>query len=206
MYPIEFLNSLVLSGLPLAHLKLKQGCPLMLLRNLDPSIGLCNGTRLILMEIRPRVLQCRILGGKFAGSAVFIPRITLRPSDQSLPLPFSRHQFPVRLAFAMTVNKSQGQSVKHVGLDLRVPVFSHGQLYVALSRCTSKDRIKILLPAEANGQTPNIVYNEVLNGIVNGMLVDGFFGFIWALTFLQIDGYLPPSPPLSPLLLSPRHP
>ena len=178
VYPIEFLNSLVLSGLPLAHLKLKQGCPLMLLRNLDPSIGLCNGTRLILMEIRPRVLQCRILGGKFAGSAVFIPRITLRPSDQSLPLPFSRHQFPVRLAFAMTVNKSQGQSVKHVGLDLRVPVFSHGQLYVALSRCTSKDRIKILLPAEANGQTPNIVYNEVLNGIVNGMLVDGFFGFI----------------------------
>lgn len=174
VYPVEFLNSLVLSGLPLAHLKLKQGCPLMLLRNLDPSIGLCNGTRLILTEIRPRVLKCRILGGRFAGSSVFIPRITLKPSDQSLPLPFSRHQFPVRLAFAMTVNKSQGQSVKHVGLDLRVPVFSHGQLYVALSRCTSKDRIKILLPAEANGQTPNIVYHEVLNGIVNGMLSNIF--------------------------------
>ena len=169
VYPVEFLNSLVLSGLPLAHLKLKKGCPLMLLRNLDPSIGLCNGTRLILKPVRPRVLECRILGGKFAGASVFIPRITLKPSDQALPLPFSRHQFPVRLAFAMTVNKSQGQSVKHVGLDLRVPVFSHGQLYVALSRCTSKDRIKILLPTEANGRTPNIVYQEVLNGIVNGM-------------------------------------
>ena len=95
IYPVEFLNSLVLSGLPLAHLKLKQGCPLMLLWNLDPSIGLCNGTRLILMEIRPRVLKCRILSGKFAGTPVFIPRITLKPSDQSLPLPFSRHQFPV---------------------------------------------------------------------------------------------------------------
>ena len=58
----------------------------------------------------------------------------------------------------MTVNKSQGRSVKHVGLDLCVPVFSHGQLYVALSHCTSKDHIKVLLPAEANGQTPNIVY------------------------------------------------
>ena len=121
------------------------------------------------MEIRPRVLKCCILGGKFAGTSVFIPRITLKPSDQSLPLPFSRHQFPVRLAFAMTVNKSQGQSVKHVGLDLRVPVFSHGQLYVALSRCTSKDHIKVLLPAEANKRTPNIVYQEILNGIVNGM-------------------------------------
>jgi len=95
VYPVEFLNSLVLPGLPLAHLKLKQGCPLMLLRNLDPSIGLCNGTRLILMEIRPRVLKCRILGGKFAGTPVFIPRITLKPSDQALPLPLSRHQFPV---------------------------------------------------------------------------------------------------------------
>ena len=70
------------------------------------------------------------------------------------------------------VNKSQGQSVKHVGLDLRVPVFSHGQLYVALSRCTSKDRIKVLLPTEANGQTPNIVYQEVLTGVINGMLPD----------------------------------
>ena len=70
----------------------------------------------------------------------------------------------------MTVNKSQGQSVKHVELDLRVPVFSHGQLYVALSRCTSKEHIEILLSAEANGQTPNIVYQEVLTGIVDGML------------------------------------
>ena len=56
----------------------------------------------------------------------------------------------------MTVNKSQGQSVKHIGLDLHVPVFSHGQLYVALSHHTFKNCIKILLPAEANGQTPNI--------------------------------------------------
>ena len=170
VYPVEFLNSLVLSGLPLAHLKLKQGCPLMLLWNLDPSVGLCNGTRLILIEVRPWVLKCRIMGGKFAGTPVFIPRITLKPSDQTLPVPLSRHQFPVQLAFAMTVNKSQGQSVKHVGLDLRVSVFSHGQLYVALSRCTSKDCIKVLLPAEANGQTPNIVYQEILTGIINGML------------------------------------
>ena len=95
VYPVEFLNSLVLSGLPLAHLKLKQGCPLMLLRNLDPSVGLCNGTRLILIEVRPRVLKCCIMGGKFAGTPVFIPRITLKPSDQTLPVPLSRHQFPV---------------------------------------------------------------------------------------------------------------
>ena len=75
-------------------------------------------------------------------------------------------QFPVRLAFAMTINKSQGQSVKNVGLYLLTTVFSHGQLYVALSHCTSASRIKVLLPENCeNRRTPNTVYKEVLNGL-----------------------------------------
>ena len=168
-YPTEYLNSLRASGLPLSRLQLKAGCPIMLLRNLDVSMGLCNGTRLILLEARGRVLRCRIISGdeKFAGNVVMIPRITLEPSAQNLPVPLRRHQFPVRLAFSMTINKSQGQSVSHVGLDLRMPVFSHGQLYVALSRCTSGSRIKVLLNSNnVDGRTANIVYKEVLNGIV----------------------------------------
>ena len=72
-------------------------------------------------------------------------------------------QFPVRLAFAMTINKSQGQSVKHVGIDLRTPVFTHGQLYVALSRATTKNQIYVLFPqGEGGTQTQNVVYPEVL--------------------------------------------
>jgi hypothetical protein len=141
----------------------------MLLRNLDVSMGLCNGTRLILLEARGRVLKCRIISGdaKFAGNVVLIPRITLEPSAQNLPVPLRRHQFPVRLAFSMTINKSQGQSVGRVGLDLRMPVFSHGQLYVALSRCTSGSRIKVLLNENnTDGRTANVVYKEVLNGVV----------------------------------------
>ena len=85
------------------------------------------------------------------------PRITLAPSAEDLPLPLRRRQFPVRLAFAMTVNKSQGQSLKHVGLDLQSPVFSHGQLYVGLSRCTSGTRLKVLLKEADEGRSPNIV-------------------------------------------------
>lgn len=91
-YPVEFLASLKNSGLPLAKLVLKPGVPLMLLRNLDASNGLCNGTRMILNKIQNRVLECRILGGKHAGNIVFIPRITLKPSNEDLPIPLSRRQ------------------------------------------------------------------------------------------------------------------
>ena len=163
-YPVEYLNSLTCSGLPLARLALKPGCPLMLLRNIDPANGLCNGTRMILLRIKPRVLECRILGGD--GKTVFIPRISIPPNSEDLHVPLMRRQFPVRLAFAMTINKSQGQSVQNVGLDLRTSVFSHGQLYVALSRCTSEDRIKVLFPETEKGtNTPNIVYPQILAGI-----------------------------------------
>jgi hypothetical protein len=77
-YPVEYLNTLTASGLPLARLALKPGCPLMLLRNVDPVNKLCNGTRMILLQIKPRVLECRILGGD--GKTVFIPRMMLRPN------------------------------------------------------------------------------------------------------------------------------
>ena len=96
-YPIEYLNSLKAGGLPLARLALKVGCPVMLLRNLDPFIGLCNGTWLVVTEIGERVLKCRIISGdrKFAGNVVFVPRISLRPSAENLLIPLRRHQFPV---------------------------------------------------------------------------------------------------------------
>ena len=100
------------------------------------------------------VLRCRVLGGDNGGKVAFIPRMTLEPSAESLPIELSHRQFPVHLAFAMTINKAQGQSIKYVGIDLHIPVFSHGQLYVALSRCTSSDRIKV-------------VYTEVLSGMID---------------------------------------
>ena len=89
-YPVEYLNSIKIAGLPLAHLKLKKGCPLMLLQNMDQNNGLCNGTRMILLDVKSRVLQCRILGGKHAENIVFIPRITLQPSNEDLPFTLSR--------------------------------------------------------------------------------------------------------------------
>jgi len=72
-------------------------------------------------------------------------------------------QFPAHLAFSMTINKSQGQSVQNVGLHLPTPVFTHDQLYVALSCCTSGQQIKVLFQdGHIEPKTQNVVYPEVL--------------------------------------------
>ncbi|GJV18678.1 ATP-dependent DNA helicase PIF1-like protein [Tanacetum coccineum] len=70
-------------------------------------------------------------------------RITL--SDKRLPLKIIRKQYPLSVSFAMTINKSQGQSLLKVGLYLARPVFTHGQLYVALSRVKSKGGLKVVV-------------------------------------------------------------
>ena len=162
-YPVEYLNAINCSGLPLSKLKLKEGCPIMVLRNLDAAHGVCNGSRGIVTRLRSRVLEVKLLTGDFAGQKVFIPRISNQPTEDQVAFKFTRRQFPVRLAFAMTFNKSQGQSVKYVGLDLRRPVFSHGQFYVGISRVTSVANIKVIWEERIREpKSRNIVYREVL--------------------------------------------
>jgi hypothetical protein len=162
-YPVEHLNSINASGLPLSKLVLKKGCPVMVLRNLNPSQGVCNGTRGILTRMTNHVLEIRLLGGDHAGEHVFIPRITMIPSAIQIPFELRRRQFPICVAFAMTINKAQGQSVKYVGLDFRSPIFTHGQFYVAISRATSVHRIKAIWDSNhVQAITKNIVYKNVL--------------------------------------------
>ncbi len=108
LYPVEFLNILQFSGIANHELELKVGVPILLLRNFNQSIGLCNGTKLIVKRLGQRVIEAEIIIGNNVGKRVFIPRIIMSPSRTDWPFVLCRHQFPVRVAFAITINKSQG--------------------------------------------------------------------------------------------------
>ena len=163
MYPVEYLNTIQCSGLPLSKVTLKVGCPVMVLQNIDPSQGICNGTRGIVTRMQSRVIEIQLLSGEFKGKKAFVPWMSLCPQDTQIPFEFCRRQFPVNLCFTMTINKSQGQSVANVGLNLQNAVFTHGQLYVAISRVTDSQNIKAIWDEKnASAVTKNIVYPEVI--------------------------------------------
>ncbi|KAJ8874130.1 hypothetical protein PR048_024972 [Dryococelus australis] len=143
-YSPEFLNSLDLPGLPPHNLQLKVGSVIIMLRNINQPC-LCNGTRLAVKKLLNNVIEATILKGKYKGEDVLIPRVPMIPTD--LPFEFKRLQFPVRLAFAMTINKSQGQSFSVCGINLENPCFTHGQLYVACSRVGKPSDLFVYAPA-----------------------------------------------------------
>ncbi|GFY60439.1 ATP-dependent DNA helicase [Trichonephila inaurata madagascariensis] len=119
-YPIEFLNSIQTPDLQAHNLILKVGAPIMLIRNIDAP-RLCNGTRLIVKKLMQHVIQATVL------LDVFIPRIPIIPSDNTIQ--FKRIEFTLKLCFAMTINKSQDQSLGIAGIDLQTPCFSHGRMW-----------------------------------------------------------------------------
>jgi hypothetical protein len=130
LYPVEYLNTLNANNFPSHKLKLKIGTPIMLLRNLKQSLGLCNGTRLIITNLANNMIQAVIITGTHIGEVTYIPRINLTTRGNCWPFTLCRRQFPIKVCYCMTINKSQGQTLSRVGIYLRKPVFTHGQLYV----------------------------------------------------------------------------
>ena len=164
-YPQELLNSLDTgSSMPDHEIRIKKGFVVMLLRNIRPKKGHVNGARYIVSNFTDSLLFLKSISGSHQGEYFILPRMNCLPGMEDFPIPgFKRCQFPVRVCFAMTINKAQGQSISgKLGLDLSYPCFSHGQLYVAMSRTTHPKNL-FVLSSESNRMTKNIVYHEVFD-------------------------------------------
>ncbi|CAG8842443.1 10197_t:CDS:2, partial [Gigaspora margarita] len=125
LYQQEYLNSITPNGLPSYELCLKISTSIMCLCNLDSTNGLCNGTRLICKSFQPNVIGATIT--------------TVSYKENEM------RQFPIKLAFVLTIKKSQGQTIPRIGLYIPEHVFAHGQLYVAFSRARTQHDIKVLV-------------------------------------------------------------
>ncbi|CAN0903758.1 ATP-dependent DNA helicase PIF1 [Linum grandiflorum] len=149
-YPVEFLNGLQIGNFPQHELKLKVGVPVILLRNLAQTIGLVNGTRMVIRTMGTWFIEVEILTGTHIGDRVYLPRL----------------QYPIGLSYGMTINKSQGQTLQTVGLCLKRQVFTHGQLYLVVSRVTRRSGLKIIScdgAAQPTQSMKNIVFCKILN-------------------------------------------
>jgi ATP-dependent DNA helicase PIF1 len=110
--------------MPLHKISLKLGAIIMLLRNLNPAEGHCNGTRYVVTNMAKHVIEAVIPDGLHKGKILYIPRIFNTPPKNFTPS-MTRIQFPIKLAFAITSNKSQGQSLESIGIYLNAGNFKH---------------------------------------------------------------------------------
>jgi ATP-dependent DNA helicase PIF1 len=157
---MEFLNTVILSNMSPHRLALKVGVRIILLRNLDATLGFCNGTRVNNWRPEWRLIIVHIIGGTHAGNIVNIPRITTATNSSKSPFIVQRRQFRLQLAFTMTINKAQGKTIKIVDIYLPELVFTHGLLYVTLSQAMRVNDIYVFC---SNGRmTTNVDYTELL--------------------------------------------
>ena len=164
----EFMDSVDHASIPDQDLQLKQGMVVMLLRNLASQSGDCNGTRYIVTRVGSHSLGARRMSD---GTEIIIPKLFLTPADIGLPFEMKRFQFPVRAAFAATINKAQGSTLERLGIWLRDSVFGHGQLYVALFRVGDPRKVVVGALSAAYDSlgrivTNNVVYSQLFNNTV----------------------------------------
>ena len=159
--PEECLNKISVSSLPEHLITLKIEMPVVITRNLYPAKGMCNGSRMIVVEIGTGHILGRLLLGPFKGQEVMIPKIRLHhKGSMTSALSFYWYQFPLIPAYAMSINKIQGQTLARVGVLLQTDVFAHGQLYVACSWVTDYRNLLVVKP-ESRPAVVNVFHQSI---------------------------------------------
>lgn len=150
-------------GLPAHSLELRKGAICRIMRNFSIDKGLVKNTRVVITKLLRHVIVVRRLNTSSLSvdiEELLIPRISFS-YDLEPGYTLCRRQFPLSLAYASTFNSCQGLTLDSVGIDLTVPVFSHGQLYTALSRIKGREDACVLFPDSTN-DTTNVTYKELL--------------------------------------------
>jgi ATP-dependent DNA helicase PIF1 len=162
-FPYEYIESLQIAGAPPFTLGLKVGAKYMCIRNIDVARGLANGTMMQLLSVDRKCLQFRITSGSHIGAVELMFPVVFHITSEASGLPFAieRRQFPVISAFCLSVHKAQGQSLAFVGLIFETDPFAHGQLYVALSRAASWDRIRVVMRSTV-ATLKNLVFKHLI--------------------------------------------
>jgi hypothetical protein len=136
-YPLEFVHSVSLSGIPDHIVNLRPGAPYLITHNTSPY--LFNGTRVIYHRRVGRCLEVQIAAGAHKGEFHYVPRMIFTVVSPVIPFTLRRVQFPLMPCWAITVHKSQGQTLDRVGIYFPRPTWAHGLLYVAVSRVRRTD-------------------------------------------------------------------
>jgi ATP-dependent DNA helicase PIF1 len=162
-YPLEIIAAMQMTGAPPGVLRLKVGARYMIIKNMQD--GVFNGVRCQLISFAGTMcVFVKLLSGPGIGTTILLPRCVFTISTEASGLPFNvrRRQFPLIPAFAVTVHKAQGQTLQRVGLYLTNPIFTHGQLYTAMSRTRGWQHITVFSQLPIPSHVNNCVCKHVL--------------------------------------------
>ena len=174
-YDEDWLNRMEISGLPPHRLVLKVGAVIILIKNLSVRMKDVNGRRYLVTRLTDNLIFAKKLNakGNVGDVEVLIPRIpTISRDTGGTFVSFKRTQFPVMVAYYLTLNRAQGQTLDKAGMYLPTSVFSHGHLYVGFSRNGDPDKgyvyagqkefenVAHLLDPEKT-YTRNVVFDEI---------------------------------------------
>ena len=150
-------------------LKLKKGAQVIMIKN-DPEKRWVNGSIGTIHDIAEKKIKVKINHKIYEVKKEKWDRIQYSYDDDQQEVlenvTGSFKQYPMRLAWAITIHKSQGQTFEKVIIDMSQGSFAPGQLYVALSRCISLEGIELLRPLRKS----DVIVNKQLIGFQDKLI------------------------------------